>query len=165
MGWDELDHLDLFIWWEMKPWTGTTFSWGGWDSSRCEDEQVRWYQKAPDAELYISFTANCLTEISTFLRRSYQSRKLGKNGWCWQKRENSSVRVHFQGLSTNRVLLIFFWTLACSHSNWETTAFSCDHAKYCSLFVNRGLATAFTIWLFWFLLSWNIRPPWKRSSE
>lgn len=52
--------------------------------------------------------ASCLAEISNFSRFSYQSRKIGKTGWCWQKREKSSVRVPFQGLYTNRVLLIFF---------------------------------------------------------
>lgn len=59
MGWGELDHSDLFIWWEMKPWAGIAFSWGGRGSSRCEDDQVRQRdQKAPGAEMYISFTAS-----------------------------------------------------------------------------------------------------------
>lgn len=131
----------------MKPWAGINLFWGGMGRSRCEDELLRrWDQKALSPGLYISIAAACVTlascpaETIIFLRFDHQSWKLGKTGWSWQKTEKSAVRVPFQGLSTNRVLLIFFWIPACSHSN---TVLSCDQGKCCSLFVSEGLGNSF----------------------
>lgn len=103
--------------------------------------------------------ASCLAEISTFLRFSYESWKLGKTGWCWQKREKSAVGVPFQGLSTNWVLLIFFGLLpvATATSLSPVTRRSAIHSLLVGVW-----ATAFMIWLFQFLLLSN---PWKSSSE
>lgn len=54
MGWGKLDHLGLFIWWELKLWDGITFSWGGRSSNRCENEELsQQEQKTPLAGRYI----------------------------------------------------------------------------------------------------------------